>query len=114
MMASVKGWATRQIRNSALPWIVLGVGIPVSILLSTVVRESVEGVARLRFERQTSDTHAVIENRLAPYAGILFGLRALFAREGPVTRVRFHRHVESLNLKPKYPRFDATHLAVPV
>src|SRR5262245_21599822 len=98
MMTSVKDWATRQIRNSALPWIVLGVGIPASVFLSFVVRDAVEGVARLRFERQASDTHAVIENRLDPYAGILYGLRALFASESPVTRARFHRYVESLDL----------------
>jgi PAS domain S-box-containing protein len=97
-----------------LPWLVLAVGIPASILLSAVIWDSVERVARLRFERQASDTHAVIENRLDPYAGILYGLKALFASESPVTRVRFHRYVESLDLKHRYPGFDAINFAVPV
>jgi PAS domain S-box-containing protein len=92
----------------------LGIGIPASIVLSVVVRDAVEGVARLRFERQAGDTHAIIENRLDPYAGILYGLRALFASERPVSRVQFHRYVESLDLKHQYPGFDAINYAVHV
>jgi PAS domain S-box-containing protein len=114
-MTSVKDRATRWARHwTMLPWLVLAVGIPTSILLSAVIGGSVDRVARLRFERQASDTHAVIENRLDPYAGILYGLKALFASESPVTRVRFHRYVESLDLKHRYPGFDAINFAVPV
>jgi PAS domain S-box-containing protein len=94
-----------------LPWIILAVGIPASILLFTVIRDAVESVARLRFERQAGDAHAVIENRLHPYAGLLYGLRAFFASESSVTRLRFHRYVESLDLKHRYPGFDALNYA---
>jgi len=80
-------------------------------LLFIVVRDAVENVARLRFERQAGDTHAVIENRLHPYAGLLYGLRAFFASESSVTRLRFHRYVESLDLKHRYPGFDALNYA---
>jgi PAS domain S-box-containing protein len=113
-MISVKGWANRQIRHSALPWIVLGLGIPASVLLSVVVRDAVEGVARLRFERQAGDTHAVIENRLDPYSGILYGLRAFFASQSTITRVEFHRYVTALDLEHRYPGFDAINYAVNV
>jgi PAS domain S-box-containing protein len=68
----------------------------------------------LRFERQASDTHAVIENRLDPYAGILYGLRALFASDSPIDRVRFHHYVQSLDLKNRYPGFDAINFAMHV
>ncbi|HYS90471.1 MAG TPA: CHASE domain-containing protein, partial [Bradyrhizobium sp.] len=108
---------TQRARHwTALPWIVLAIGIPASFLLFTVVRDAVESVARLRFERQAGDTHAVIENRLHPYAGLLYGLRAFFASESSVTRLRFHRYVESLDLKHRYPGFDALNYAayVPV
>src|SRR5256885_15585597 len=114
-MTTVTDQASRRARHwTVLPWIVLAIGIPASILLFTVIRDAVESVARLRFERQASDTHAVIENRLNPYAGLLYGLRAFFASESSVTRLRFHRYVESLDLKLRYPGFDALNYAVHV
>jgi PAS domain S-box-containing protein len=99
---------------SVFPWIVLVIGIPISIVLFNVFNHSVDSVARLRFERQASDTHAVIENRLRPYASVLYGLRALFASEQPVSRLRFHRYVESLDLKHRYPGFDVINFAASV
>src|SRR5712692_2723673 len=111
-MTTATDKASRRARHwTVLPWIVLAVGIPASILLFTVIRDAVESVARLRFERQASDAHAVIENRLHPYSALLEGLRALFASESPVTRLRFHRYVESLDLKHRYPGFDAVNFA---
>src|SRR6267154_2660843 len=114
-MTTATDQATRRGRHwPVLPWIVLAVGIPASILLFTVIRDAVEKVARLRFERQASDAHAIIENRLHPYGALLYGLRALFASEGPVTRLRFHRYVTSLDLKHRYPGFDAVNFATRV
>jgi PAS domain S-box-containing protein len=95
----------------ALPWAALAIGILASILLFAVVREAVENVARLRFERQASDAHSVIESRLHFYADVLYALRALFASQDQVTRLRFHRFVESLDLKHRYPGFDAVNFA---
>src|SRR5882762_3803790 len=114
-MITATDQATRLARHwTVLPWIVLAVGIPASILLFTVIRDAVESVARLMFERQASDAHAIIENRLHPFSALLYGLRALFASEGPVTRLRFHRYVESLDLKHRYPGFDAVNFATHV
>src|SRR6266849_4532388 len=114
-MTTATDQATRRARHwTVLPWIVLAVGIPASFLLFTVIRDAVERVARLRFERQASDAHAIIENRLHPYGALLYGLRALFASEGPVTRLRFHRYVASLDLKHRYPGFDAVNFATHV
>ncbi len=111
-MSTATNQAARRARHwTVLPWIVLAIGIPASILLFTVIRDAVEKVARLRFERQASDAHAIIENRLHPYGALLYGLRALFASEGPVTRLRFHQYVESLDLKHRYPGFDAVNFA---
>src|SRR5712691_5670647 len=95
----------------ALPWAALAIGILASILLFAVVREAVENVARLRFERQAGDAHSVIEGRLHFYAHVLFGLKALFASQDQVTRLRFHHFVESLDLKHRYPGFDAVNFA---
>ena len=92
-------------------WIVLGIGILASLLLFAVIRDAVENVARLRFERQASDASAVIENRLHFYADILYGLRALFTSQGPVSRLQFHNFIESLDLKNRYPGIDSLNYA---
>lgn len=97
----------RRVRHwTLLPWIMLAVGIPASVVLSTIVRESVENVAQLRFERQAGDAKSIIEDRIQFYADILYGLKALFASQGPVNRLQFHRFVESLDLTRRYPGFD--------
>ena len=52
--------AIRQARQwSIFPWIVLAVGILASFLVFSIIRESVEHVARLRFERE-ADTSVLV------------------------------------------------------
>lgn len=94
-----------------LPWLVLAIGIPASFFLFVLIRDSVENIARLRFERQANDSNGIIENRLRSYADVLYGLRALFASEDPVDRLRFHRFVQSLDLENHYPGFDSLNYA---
>ncbi|HEX9192575.1 MAG TPA: hypothetical protein VF871_02305, partial [Burkholderiales bacterium] len=43
------------------PFLVLGIGIGLSILLHFVIKDNVQGEAQLRFERQASDAQHVIE-----------------------------------------------------
>src|SRR6266581_6329634 len=87
------------------------VGITASFLLFAVIRDSVENVARLRFEREAKDANSIIEGRLRSYSDVLYALRALFASEDPVDRLRFHRFVESVDLKHRYPGFTALNYA---
>jgi len=89
-----------------LPWAVLAVGIPLSVVLASLVRDSLENVARLRFERQTSEAKAVIEERIQSYTDVLYGLKAHFASIDSVSRLQFHRFVDSLDLPNRYPGFD--------
>src|SRR5438093_526105 len=104
--------ATRPAFHSAvIPWLVLTVGIAASFFLFTLVRDSVENVARLRFEREAKDASGIIEGRLRSYGDVLFALRALFAGEDPVDRLRFHRFIESLDLKHRYPGFISLNYA---
>src|SRR5258706_1278287 len=111
-ITAVTNGATRPVFHSAvLPWLVLTVGITASFFLFAVIRDSVENVARLRFEREAKDANSIIEGRLRSYADVLYALRALFASEDPVDRLRFHRFVESLGLKNRYPGFDALNYA---
>jgi signal transduction histidine kinase len=88
------------------------IGVLASITAFFVVRQVTEDVARLRFERQARDAVAVIDERIQFYSDILYGLRALFASQGPVNRLQFHRFVQSLDLKQRFPGFDVVNYAV--
>ena len=105
--------SSRRLRpKTLLPWIVLAVGVPASLFLSTTVREAVERVAQLRFERQVSDARAMIESRIRTYADVLYGVRAHFSSENQVNRLQFHRFVESLDLHNRYPGFELVNFAL--
>jgi signal transduction histidine kinase len=106
--------ARRFFQPAALPWLILAVGIPASFLLFTLIKGSVENVARLRFEREANDANAIIDGRLRSYSDVLYALRALFSSEEPVGRVRFHRFVTSLDLKQRYPGFLSLNYAAHV
>jgi PAS domain S-box-containing protein len=104
--------AFRQIRHwSILPWLVLAVGVVASFLLFGVMRRAVEDVARVRFERQANDANGIIEDRIRFYGDVLYGLKALFASRGPVSRRQFHEFVGALDLKNRYPGFDLVNYA---
>src|SRR5437867_946981 len=111
MTAAASGATRRVFQLDALPWLVLAVGITASFFLFALVRDSVENVARLRFEREANTANSVVEDRLRSYSDVLYALRALFASETPVDRLRFHRFIESLDLKLRYPGFISLNYA---
>ena len=97
--------------STLLPWLVLALGIPASFFLFKFLQDSVENVARLRFEREAKDANSIIEGRLRAYGDVLYALRAVFASEDPVDRLRFHRFIESLDVKHRYPGFISLNYA---
>src|SRR5689334_16078818 len=99
------------LRSTLAAWIVLAIGIPASFLLYELIQQSIDGIARLRFEREANDASGIIGDRLRSYSDVLYSLRALFASESPVTRMRFHGFVESLDLENRYPGFDSLNYA---
>src|SRR5882762_2005454 len=105
MTAATSGAIRPIFHSTVLPWLVLILGIASSFFLFVLTRNSVEDVARLRFEREAKDANSIIEGRLRSYSDVLYALRAVFASEDPVDRLRFHRFVESLDLKQRYPGF---------
>jgi signal transduction histidine kinase len=109
--AAWDGTIRRAFRSAVLPWFVLAIGIPASFFLFTLIQDSVKDVARLRFEREANNAHSIIEDRLRTYSDVLYALRALFASQGPVNRAQFHRFIDSLDLKLRYPGFISLNYA---
>ena len=106
-MSAVIRWIAPRIRAGAvLSWIVLGIGLVASGLGWMMLRDNIENAAGERFEHQATEATQVIERRVLSYAEVLFGARALFATRDHVSRVEFHRFVESLKLKSRFPGFD--------
>ena len=97
--------------RTMLPWLVLVLGIVVSLGLFVVIQDNVEGAAEERFDHQTTEAKRVIEARIQSYIDVLYSVRALFATDHPVDRIRFHRFVESLDLKSRYPGFEVVNYA---
>ena len=77
MTTATNGTAQRGRHSVALPWVMLGIGVFVSLVLYLVIRDNVESAAEERFEHQVSEAKQIIERRILSYAGVLHGrLRA--------------------------------------
>lgn len=98
-------------RSAVVPWLVLAVGLAASLLLFRFIENSVQHVASLRFEREANTANGIVEDRLRSYSDVLYGLRALFASDYPLDRLKFHRFIEALDLKRRYPGFDSLNYA---
>ena len=103
--AAGDGTNRRAFLSTVLPWLVLAIGIPASFFLYTLIQNSVENVARLRFEREANDANDTIEGRLRSYNDVLYALRALFTSGAPVDRLRFH-HPRHEHAPPPMPGHD--------
>ncbi len=97
---------------SLFPWLMLATGVAASLVSFALIQDAVENVAELRFQSQAADTKAALEHRVNFYADILYGMKALFASQGMITRAQFHAFVESLDLKNRYPGFDVVNYMV--
>src|SRR5882762_11229230 len=114
MMNSAGTAAPRAHNSAVLPWAVLGGGMLASYLLFSTIKDNIENSAVERFEHQTIEAKSVIETRIQSYADVLHNVKALFDTHGPVNRVQFHRFVESLNLKNRFPGIEVVNYAIHV
>jgi signal transduction histidine kinase len=104
-MDSTASAAPQALRKFLGPLLVFAAGVALAFALFAYVQDGIERDARLRFERQAADAKHIIERRLYSYVGVTYGLRALSAARGSLSRAEFHRYVASLNLKKNYPGF---------
>ena len=111
MTASQERPGQAQRGKTLFPFLVLGIGVALSLLLHFVIRDNVKGEAQLRFERQASDAQHVIEARIKSYADVLHGLGALFNTSNSIPRAEFRRYVAALDLPHRYPGFQGLNYA---
>ncbi|TMG89532.1 MAG: hypothetical protein E6H72_12265 [Betaproteobacteria bacterium] len=111
MTASQERPGQAQRGKTLFPFLVLGIGVAMSLLLHFVIRDNVKGEAQLRFERQASDAQHVIEARIKSYADVLHGLGALFNTSNSIPRAEFRRYVAALDLPNRYPGFQGLNYA---
>jgi len=86
-----------------LPWIILGLGLAITVLVWVNEQHQQRDIRRADFRRQVDKVQTGIENRLQANEQILRGVAGLFAANGQVTRAQFHAFVESLQLPEHYP-----------
>src|SRR5258705_3008415 len=93
------------------PYVVLTVGIALSMALHFVIKDNIEGEAQLQFERQASDAQHVIAARIRSYGDVMNGLSAMFSAT-TVSRKEFNRYITGLDLARHYPAFWTFNYAV--
>jgi two-component system sensor histidine kinase/response regulator len=95
---------TRIVLWGAGLWLALLVGAMLHMAASRTVEEE----ARRRFENRARATQERLAGAIKSYTDVTRALVALFAAgDGPVTRLQFHRYVDTLDLRRNYPAIDA-------
>lgn len=92
-------------------WLVLVIGISISIFAFLFVEKNIRNEAQLRFERQASDAHNKIQARIRSYFDIMYGLGSLFRTSDSVNHAQFHRFVNGLDLPRRFPGFRSINYA---
>jgi PAS domain S-box-containing protein len=95
---------TRIVLWGAGLWLALLVGAMLHMAASRTVEEE----ARRRFENRARATQERLAGAIKSYTDVTRALVALFAAgDEPVTRLQFHRYVDTLELRTNYPAIDA-------
>jgi len=95
---------TRVVLWGAGLWLALLVGA----MLHMAASRAVEDEALRRFENQARETRERLAGAIKSYTDVTRALVSLFASgDSPVTRLQFHRFVDTLDLRTNYPAIDA-------
>jgi diguanylate cyclase (GGDEF)-like protein/PAS domain S-box-containing protein len=84
-------------------WIVLAIGVVLSVAAWFFTRAVVERDARFKFQSATIGVATTTQAHIHGYANLLYGLQGLFQAEPAVSRDAFSRYVYALNLPLRYP-----------
>ena len=96
--------------NPATAYVVLAIGVVLSVALAAWTSRVIERESKQKFENATADARAAIDARIHAYANILLGLRGAFETQ-PVTRDDFRRYIGSFDLQRRYPGAQVIHFS---
>lgn len=84
-------------------WIVLAMGIVLSVAAWFLTQSMVEREARFKFQAATHAVAATAQTHVRSYADLLYGLQGLFQADPETSRAAFDNYVYSLDLPVRYP-----------
>jgi diguanylate cyclase (GGDEF)-like protein/PAS domain S-box-containing protein len=84
-------------------WVVLAIGVALSVAALFFARTVVERDARFKFQSAATAVATNTQAHIHDYANLLYGLQGLFQAEPEVGRAAFSRYVYALNLPLRYP-----------
>jgi len=87
----------------SIAWIVLAIGIVLSVAAWFFAQSVVEREARFKFESATLAFEATAQTHMRSYSDLLYGLQGLFQANPETTRAAFDNYVYSLDLPVRYP-----------
>ncbi|MDY0106956.1 MAG: CHASE domain-containing protein, partial [Giesbergeria sp.] len=79
------------------------VGLMVSGWLYQLQRSSLEATEQARFEQKAVEFADALEQHVAAYTEIIFGLRGLFVSQPGMGRAEFEQAVRELDVAARYP-----------
>jgi hypothetical protein len=98
-------------RHAALPWMILLVGVVLSLATYPVVLSNVERNARGSFEAEVREVSRAIELRLTSYTDLLRGLKGYFESTRGEEADRFSTFVSALDVAVNYPAIRSINFA---
>ena len=92
-------------------YLVLAIGIVLSIATAYFAASMVEREARLKFDSAIADASDAVESRIRTYSDVLLGVRGLFIASDAVSRSEFRDYIDSLDLTRRYPGIQGINYA---
>lgn len=96
---------------SLLAWLVLGMGILITLVAYHFVGAAITQQADERFRSSADDIRSALQSRFDSYAGVVIGLKAQVDSSYPPDREAFRRYVESMSLTDRFPGFWSLNFA---
>ncbi len=96
-------WVSGHVLNGFVVWIVLTVGLLLTLWLWNAARGELAQAEQEAFDARVSEVSEEIVNRMGVYEQVLRGGVGLFESSDSVTRTEWKAYVASLKLAEKYP-----------
>ncbi len=97
----------RGLGRTSVAYVVLGIGLLLTVLAFYYVRQNVEARERARFEEIIGSTERALERRMQTYIDAMLDGRGLFAASEAVTREEWRAYVAGSDLERRYPGIQA-------